>query len=60
MGVFHICNWKLMKAFLTKKIVLYFRDIDSENWLFIFGVQTLNLTLYVFEESKVSNAHFTV
>lgn len=42
-----------MKAFLTKKIIIYFEHIDSEKLLFIFGVQTLNITFYVFEGSEV-------
>lgn len=55
MGGFCICDYTHMKAFLTKKDL--FEDTDSEKQLFIFGVQMLNLTLYVFEGSKVSNTY---
>lgn len=57
MGGFCICDYRHMKAALTKKDL--FEDTDSEKWLFIFGVQMLNLTLYVFEGCKVSNIYST-
>lgn len=57
MGGFCICDYRHMKASLTKKDL--FEDTVSEKWLFIFGVQMLNLTLYVFEGSKVSNTYST-
>lgn len=57
MGGFCICDYRHMKASLTKKDL--FEGTDSEKWLFIFGVQMLNLTLYMFEGCKVSNTYST-
>lgn len=50
MGGFCICDYRHMKPSLTKKDL--FEDTDSEKWLFIFDVQMLNLTLYMFEGCK--------